>query len=1470
MVSSINSLLSTSLFGIGGTTNTVGVDADMLTAWARSRAGVGADTSALTQDPNAPLAPVWQPGISPSTEALVQRAVANRAFFDVNAKLYADLGATGDYRRLFALYSGLSMLNALAGKAGEEGISNADFARVNQQFMRGVAELNAFFGQQQFDGVRLAQADRVSQAQTTLAMPVKSEDYLTGVIHRGGLYDRVSGLAPDAAFEIVATSGAGTERRVAINLAEMGSIPRTLGNVVSHINGKLAAAGAASRLETVDQTPKETSIVIAGRTIKTRYTGPKQYALKVDVRAGERVAFEPTAATPAFYALGAAGAGARLIKLEDVGAAAGQPVWLNRPPATADATGVGVATGWTASAGAFEQRSNAILSDGPNTTEDALRAAGEAVLKLQFADGRVMSVTTAWRAGDQENWRALAGDSSDGAIAGDLAERLSQLLHEQGVAARVEAWEDDGQFGLSVFSDDLVQVTALTIGGKAVRFDQVDPPGMVGGLRDGVFARRFEAAGVGAGDDLFIGTQSFVVTTANATHTISIDGGEDGIDAATLAEKLNEQLRARNIAAAAYLDDVGGALTLRVDALHDTLAVTATLNEESYAAALRTPGAWVAGGLPLASAGQPFGDAVRTRTAAETPLITHTGALEIAVVVETGAGQRTINLSVSASDRLANPDAAPGQWDEALQARLDAALNEAGVYVSASDDLRTWRAAENAGQRIASVTINGDALTLSGDAPDFALGGAFSGERSFTSATLAGDVSDAAPALAGDQTVSITFDTIWGQRTVSTALQAGDPHTLESAALRLNEALAAQGYDVGVIAANFASGAGVRVVAGASHSVRGVSQVTLGASAHPLTLDPVDASSHVDNPIGAQRVADRAARGAALTEANPRASTLIAPSNGVSGWFPGRAFDVAVGGGAKVATARAVAAGSDGGVYVLADLDGDSAIGAIKGARDVALLKYDGAGKLVFSQMLGASQSASGFALAVSADGKVAVAGAVEGALSGADAARGALDSFVTLFDSNGAEIWTRRQGATANDQVNAVSFASDGAVIVAGKTESALGASLSLGGADSYVRGYSAAGVQLFTRQFGTAGADTATALLVRDAAGGGIEIFTGGVEGDRGVVRSFTYAADAGFAAGAVRDIGYFRGGEINSIVAEGAALYVGGGVGADRLAVGGLANASTAGQDGFVARIATDLGSTALDRVSYLGSTGDDAVKALSIVNGHVYAAGTAGGAIAGQGATNAKASFLARLDADGEVDWARSFNAANGSFSLTSLAVDTSGVSALDVLGLPRGAIAAADAAPLVTRSALRAGDEFLIGVEGRRLTTIRISATDTMASLVSAVKRAVGGAGRVELVKDGDVERLRITPFEGHALRVAPGRAGKDALAGLGLSDGVIAMNSTARGAMRTYGLGLSEGDLRLDSKGAIASTRAELAAATSMVRQIYETLLNPNAKELTPEEQRLAELRQKAGVAPEYFSQRLANYQAALARLNGG
>ncbi|HRO03536.1 MAG TPA: hypothetical protein PLS69_08035, partial [Terricaulis sp.] len=140
------------------------MSADLLTAWASAKAGIGQSTASLTQDPNAPLAPVWTPGVSPSAEALIQRAITNKPFFDLGAKLYSDLGATGDYKRLFALYSGLTTLQALAGRAEDATLSKTQQAQTLTQFARGMEELQRFFSQQQFDDIRLAQADRVDNA----------------------------------------------------------------------------------------------------------------------------------------------------------------------------------------------------------------------------------------------------------------------------------------------------------------------------------------------------------------------------------------------------------------------------------------------------------------------------------------------------------------------------------------------------------------------------------------------------------------------------------------------------------------------------------------------------------------------------------------------------------------------------------------------------------------------------------------------------------------------------------------------------------------------------------------------------------------------------------------------------------------------------------------------------------------------------------------------------------------------------------------------------------------------------------------------------------------------------------------------------------------------------------------------------------------------------------------------------------
>jgi len=1479
LVVSINATTALTLFGQSSASTGAGIGAELLTAWAAARAGIAVNAEDIGRDPNAPLAEVWSPGITPSNEALVTRALNEKAFFDTKAQLFTDLGAVGDYRRLFALHTGMSTLNALAGALEDTKLSKLQRAAIEAQFERGVAELGVFFDREKFDAVRLAQEDRVDTSQTSLAIGRSSEDYVTGLIHRGSLAESLSGLDPDARFDIVATSLVGVKTRVAIDLSELGSIPRSLGNVISFVNSELASAGVSTRLEAENITPKSTKIVIGSQVIEQPYVGQRQYALKVDVRGGETVAFEPVGGEPAFYVVGQTGsAGARLVKLADVGGEAGQPIWLERPSATDAPIGAHVSTGYlgagapyqAAPAEAIEKTTGTLVSAGANGVEDRLRAAGEAVLKLEFDDGRVLAVTTAWRSDDLEAWRVRAGESEDVGILDDLAERLSQLLHEQGVAAGVDVWTSGTDAGLSLYTNDHVSVSSLTIGGKTVALsDGDDPPsGFVGGLRAGVFARRYEAANVAASSDVFDGEQTFTVSTTRGVQSFTISG--DDLSAVTLENQINTQLRALDIRASAAIVDVSGQLTLRFETLHDTTSISAEINGVSHSVGLQSAGSWVTGGLPIASAGEPYGDGVRTYgVTGASPLSTYPSDLAIDIVVDTPAGSKTVSVAISAGERAAYPDSG-STWDSVFQERLQSALNAAGVYVGAtSADLSQWAAAEGAGHRIASITINGDALTLSGAAPSLALGGAFSAERSFTSAQGGSATNASIADLVSDPTVAITFDTAWGARTVSASLEPGDARTLEAAALRLNEALAAEGYDLGVVAVDLSgAGSGLRAVTGISHTIRNVSTITLGANALGVSLDPIDAVSSPDDPSGAARLAERAARGASAIESLPSASTYSAPTANASAWFAGRAFDVAVGGGVKVATARAVASGADGSVYVLADLASDSGGVAIKGVRDVALFKYDSAGKLNFTRVLGAAESASGYALAVSADGNVAIGGAVTGGLANAGAVGGAEDSFVSLFDAAGKELWTKRRGASANDQVNAIAFAPDGSVIVAGRTDSALGAAAALGGSDGYVRGYSETGLELFTRQFGGAFADTASALLVRDDGAGGAEIYTGGVENNRGVVRRFTYSSSAGFADGVSRDIGYFFGGAVNALAADGASLYVGGQAGVDRVTVGASARGAVAGNDGFVARLDADLVSANLDRTTYLGSAQSDAVTDLAIVNGLVYASGAAGGAIAGQGSAGAKSAFVARLEADGEVGWLRSFQSAAGALDAPRIGVDADGVSALDALGLPSGIVGATDSTAVVARSALRVGDEFQIGREGSLLTTIAVTAADTMSSLLARINRAIGGAGFAELVREDGADRIRIHAARGEAVRVAPGASGRDALAGLGFVNGVIAESNQGRGEKRVFGLGVIGGDLKLDTPAAIAQTKAELSAALSIVRRAYDAVINPNSKPLTPEEEAL-EARRNAGGAPAYLQAQLANYTAALVRLGG-
>jgi hypothetical protein len=315
-----------------------------------------------------------------------------------------------------------------------------------------------------------------------------------------------------------------------------------------------------------------------------------------------------------------------------------------------------------------------------------------------------------------------------------------------------------------------------------------------------------------------------------------------------------------------------------------------------------------------------------------------------------------------------------------------------------------------------------------------------------------------------------------------------------------------------------------------------------------------------------------------------------------------------------VQDALATAAGSDGSLYVLANVTGTTDSQTIKGTQDVALMKYDSAGNLVYTRTLGASDTASGYALAVSSDGKVAITGTVTGGLNinnasttlnkyGLPVATGiaastapldgssasTADTFVSVLNADGTEDWTQRLGASGDDQPTTVAFGSDGSVYVGGKTATTMpGASTpAQGGYDGYVVGFSATGQKLFTQQSGTANSDS-TAQIAVD----GSTLYVASLQNNEIVLNSYDISSGKPVQTG-TRDLGGIGGGNISGISVYNGQVYLGGSTSNASLigATATVTKASSGGFDAFALSVSSDLSSTASDTVAYYGGSGTE---------------------------------------------------------------------------------------------------------------------------------------------------------------------------------------------------------------------------------------------------------------------------------------
>jgi hypothetical protein len=95
----------------------------------------------------------------------------------------------------------------------------------------------------------------------------------------------------------------------------------------------------------------------------------------------------------------------------------------------------------------------------------------------------------------------------------------------------------------------------------------------------------------------------------------------------------------------------------------------------------------------------------------------------------------------------------------------------------------------------------------------------------------------------------------------------------------------------------------------------------------------------------------------------------------------------------------------------------------------------------------------------------------------------GMIDGFLRRYNAAGAEIWTRQFGSNERDLPKGVTLDDAGNVYVVGQTFGSLPGQISAGGWDAFLRKYTPAGDEVWTRQFGGGGAESAASVRVDHA---------------------------------------------------------------------------------------------------------------------------------------------------------------------------------------------------------------------------------------------------------------------------------------------------------------------------------------------------------------------------------------------------
>lgn len=249
----------------------------------------------------APTAP-WSSNLTqPSKSSLVKAAIGGANLFNPSAAKLDLPSASTDYRKLFALYSGLNSLYSIATEAKAKNVSSLQLSQLQTAFNNGMAQLQKYLDATTFTKLKLTGGTSQSSQTSTITTPEQDTTYNTAPLNTSGNSSAVvPAFAGNVAFNVTVKLGSSPSKTIAMNLDDMGSTPRTLGNVLTYLNDQMKAGGAITKFTTDPNPAAPNTIQVGGKTV-TLGPGTETWGLRLDTHSIESVTLSAATTGAAVY-----------------------------------------------------------------------------------------------------------------------------------------------------------------------------------------------------------------------------------------------------------------------------------------------------------------------------------------------------------------------------------------------------------------------------------------------------------------------------------------------------------------------------------------------------------------------------------------------------------------------------------------------------------------------------------------------------------------------------------------------------------------------------------------------------------------------------------------------------------------------------------------------------------------------------------------------------------------------------------------------------------------------------------------------------------------------------------------------------------------------------------------------------------------------------------------------------------------